>query len=409
MAGFLTTEDTEGEHREARRAIPASGWFSILSRGCVRIAFLCAALFGAVASTAACPFCTALKPTLCERRESAALVVVAELASQEGASTKVFRVVQALTGKERLAGAETLRIPVDFAAKSGSLALLFAEGDAKSPLEKLEWSAVAVNETSLAYVARAPSLRTNTDKRLTYFVPFLEHADATIAEDVYQEFGHAPLDKIISIADQLPFAKLRTWLVDPTIPQERKGFFGVVLGIAKTDADRRANLAVLRQVIDAKESDFRAGFDGVLGGYLLLEGERALADIGKRFFANPNAAEGDVRHAISAVRFYYEHDRAIDRERFREALRPLVDRPEFAMTAILDLARWKDWSLVAKVAKTYDAAGYPQPATREAAVAYLIACPENAAGKALAELRGRDPKGVAAAELKLGPIAPTPQ
>ncbi len=109
------------------------------------------------------------------------------------------------------------------------------------------------------------------------------------------------------------------------------------------------------------------------------------------------------------MRFYYEHDRAIDRERFREALRPLVDRPEFAMTAILDLARWKDWSLVAKVASTYDAAGYPQPATREAAVAYLLACPEDAAGKALAELRSRDPKGVAAAELKLGPIAPTQQ
>lgn len=409
MTGFLTTEATEGEHREARRRRLARNLRLVLSRAVACSVFFFALHCAWASNSVACPFCTALKPTLCERRESAAAVALAELISQDSAETKSFRVHQALAGKERLAGAETLQIPVELQAKPGALALLFAEGDAKSPLEKLEWSAVAVNETSLAYVARAPSLRTKADKRLAYFVPFLEHPDATIADDVYQEFGHAPLEDIIKIADQLPFDKLRTWLVDPKIPQERKGFFGVVLGIAKTDADRKANLAVLRQVIEAKESDFRAGFDGALGGYLLLEGEKALADIGKRYFANPKAAEGDVRHAISAVRFYYEHDRTIDRERFREALRPLVDRPEFAMTAILDLARWKDWSLVAKVAGTYDAASYPQPATREAAVAYLLACPEEAASKALADLRSRDPQGVAAAELKLGPIAPSRQ
>jgi hypothetical protein len=403
MAGYLTTEVTEEEHGGAQRGCFAKIAARLLIAGFVFSAFTSAA--------AACPFCTALKPTLCERRESAAVVVLGELvaADSSASKTKAFRVHQALSGKERLAGADRLIVPVETEFKAGLLMLLFGEGDAQIPLAKLEWSAVAVNETSLAYAVRAPSLRTKADKRLAYFVPFLEHADATIADDVYQEFGHAPLDEIITIADQLPFDKLRTWLVDPKIPQERKGFFGVVLGIAKTDADRKANLEVLRQVIDAKESDFRAGFDGALGGYLLLDGEKALADIGKRYFANPKAAEGDVRHAISAVRFFYEHDRAIDRERFREALRPLVDRPEFAMTAILDLARWKDWSLVAKVAGVYDAAGYPQPATREAAVAYLLACPEEAAGKAVAELRSRDPKGVAAAELKLGPIAPTRQ
>jgi hypothetical protein len=403
MADFLTTEDTEGEHGGARRGCLATTAVRLLIAGFV--------FFASTSAASACPFCTALKPTLCERRESAAVVVLGELvaADSSASKTKAFRVHQALSGKERLAGADRLIVPVETEFKAGLLMLLFGEGDAQTPLAKLEWSAVAVNETSLAYAVRTPSLRTKADKRLAYFVPFIEHPDATIADDVYQEFGHAPLDDIIKIADQLPFDKLRTWLVDPKIPQERKGFFGVVLGIAKTDADRKANLAVLRQVIDAKESDFRAGFDGALGGYLLLEGERALADIGKRYFANPKAAEGDVRHAISAVRFYYEHDRTIDRERFREVLRPLVDRPEFATTAILDLARWKDWSLIGKVAGVYDAAGYPQPATREAAVAYLLACPEEAAGKALADLRSRDPQGVAAAELKLGPIAPTRQ
>ncbi|MEX2186552.1 MAG: hypothetical protein WD875_07150 [Pirellulales bacterium] len=362
------------------------------------------ALLIGVCPLRACPFCTALKPTLCERRETAAVAALAEFVAADG-ETKTFRVHQALVGKQQIAGKDELRIAVDWQGKAGALAMLFAEGDAAATLDKLEWSAVGVNETSFAYIARAPSLRTKAAERLAYFVPFLQHADALIADDVYQEFGHAPLSDVAKIADHLPFDKLRRWLLDREIPQERKGFFGVALGLATTDADRRANLATLEKVMDSDENDFRAGFDGVLGGYLLLRGEKGLAEVARRYFADAKTAEGDTRHAISAVRFFYEYDDASDRERFREALRPLLDRPPFASAAAIDLARWKDWASLAKVAKLYDAADYPQPSTREAAVAYLLACPEDAAAKALAEIRTRDPKGVAAAELKLGPIA----
>jgi hypothetical protein len=345
-------------------------------------------------NASACPFCTALKPTLCERRESALVAVLAEFVS-ESEKTKTFRVHRSVTDRP-WKGEESVDIQVDWQGKPGALAVLFGEGD-------LAWFAVPVNETSFAYLAQAPSLRTKGDERLAYFVRFLEHSDATIADDVYQEFGHAPLEDIIKIADKLPFAKLRDWLVDRQIPQERKGFFGVALGLAKTDADRAANLSVLKRVIDAKETDFRAGFDGVLGGYLLLEGEKALADIAQRYFSNTKAAEGDVRHAVSAVRFFYEHDRTIDREKFRAALRPLVARPEFAATAILDLARWKDWSLLDEVSTTYGDTKFPQPSTSEAAVAYMLACPEKNAAEALAALRKQDPEGVAAAELRITP------
>jgi hypothetical protein len=387
MACSLNTEDTEVEHRGSRR-----GSFFLNMVRAPALAAIC--LLGFAADVLACPFCTALKPTLCERRESALVVVLAEFVSDSD-KTKTFRVHRSVTDRP-WKGEESVDIQVDWQGKPGALAVLFGEGD-------LAWSAVPVNETSFAYLAQAPSLRTKGDERLAYFVRFLEHSDATIADDVYQEFGHAPLDDILKIADKLPFAKLRDWLVDRQIPQERKGFFGVALGLAKTDSDRAANLAVLKRVVDAKETDFRAGFDGVLGGYLLLDGEKALADIAERYFANAKAAEGDVRHAISAVRFFYEHDRTIDRERFRAALRPLVARPEFAATAILDLARWKDWSLVDKVAAAYGDMKFPQPSTSEAAVAYLLACPEKNAAEALAAMRKRDPDGVAAVELRVAP------
>ena len=79
-------------------------------------------------------------------------------------------------------------------------------------------------------------------------------------------------------------------------------------------------------------------------------------------------------------------------------MRRLLERPEFAPAAIVDLSRWQDWEIVKQVAELYQRAKYPQPATRQAVVAYLVACPNRDAAAALAEWRRRDPQGVADGE-----------
>jgi len=45
---------------------------------------------------------------------------------------------------------------------------------------------------------------------------------------------------------------------------------------------------------------------GIFGGYLIAVGEPALELIEDRYLANPTAANGDVRHAMTALRFYHE-------------------------------------------------------------------------------------------------------
>ena len=87
--------------------------------------------------------------------------------------------------------------------------------------------------------------------RLSYFAKYLEHANRLIAEDAYLEFGSASYDEVRQVADQLPFASMRRFLVDANIPEERKGFYGLALGLATKDADRQANEKLLRQMIDA--------------------------------------------------------------------------------------------------------------------------------------------------------------
>ena len=259
----------------------------------------------------------------------------------------------------------------------------------------------------LCVLSPRPSLSIAAHERLRYFGRFLEHADPLIAEDAYLEFGHAPFDEVARAADILSTAKLRAWLVDPRVPQARKGFYGLAIALAAPPDQRAAIADFLRTLVVAPDDDFRAGFDGVLGGYLLLAGSRGLELIESRFLANPKAADGDVRHAMTALRFTFQYGHDIPTARLSQALAALLPRDEFAGAAITDLARWKAWDHLAQVVAVYGrpTAGEEAPSRRGRISAGM---PDAQARTALAALRARDPAGVSAAERILAQTSSLP-
>jgi hypothetical protein len=356
-----------------------------------------ACLLAAGSFASACPFCTALKPTLAQRREAATVVALGELMTREGAQAS-FRIHEWLKGESRLGGRKQIELKTTADLKTGSLAVLFGEAETKG--SELSWSLAPVDERSFVYVARAPSLRIETPKRLSYFATFLEHADPLVAEDAYQEFGHASYDEVAAAADSLDHDKLRRWLADDNVPEARKGFYGMALGLAVADEDRRANQKLLHKLIEEPAPDARAGFDGMLGGYLLLAGGEGLNLIEQKLLADPKAAVGDVRHAMSALRFYYEFGKTIPRDRLKAALRHLLARPEFAAAVIVDLARWQDWESLDRIVALF-ADKRSDAATQRAVVGYLLVCPGEKAAEHLERLRRSDQKIVAEAEKSL--------
>jgi hypothetical protein len=396
----------------------ATIWPSIISMGCKSNSHagirrsgrtLLWLLFGVMLGTrlaSACPFCTALSPTLCQQRERAPVTALAELETPAAGGPATVKLHQVLAGRELIGTQSEFTIPLDLAAERGTLLLLFAQG---STTDDLDWHAVPVNEASYGYFARAPGGNVPADVRLEYFAGYLEHPDRLIAEDAYLEFGHAPFDQVAEVVPQLSMAKVRSWLIDPRVPGGRKGFYGLVLGLASEPAERQANASFLRELILKPEDDFRAGFDGVLGGYLMLAPADGLALIESRYLANPKAAVGDVRHAQTALRFYHEYGRDLSTTQLALAVRQLLARPEFAEAAITDLARWQDWNALPEVAALFQKDGFEQPGVRRAVVGYLLACPEPSASAALVELRARDAAGVAAAEQILSTTGSVPQ
>jgi hypothetical protein len=355
---------------------------------------------------AACPFCTALSPTLCQQRDGASVTALGELETAAAGGPATVKLHHVLTGQSVLGSQSQLILPLDLAADRGTLLLLFGKG---ADAAHLDWHAVLVDETSYSYLARAPRGAVAAEERLAYFAPYLEHPNKLIAEDAYLEFGHAPLDQVTTAVAHLSMPKIRSWLTSLNVPGSRKGFYGLVLGLADGPAERTENAKLLHELIVAPEDDFRAGFDGILGGYLLLEPERGLALIESRYLANPHSAVGDVRHAQAALRFYHEHGRQITPQRLSAAVRHLLSRPEFAESAIVDLARWQDWDALPQISSLYTQASFADAAVRRAIVGYLLACPQSDAAAALETLRGFDPSGIAAAEQVLSATGSVPQ
>ncbi len=270
---------------------------------------------------------------------------------------RVFRALHVLKGADRVAVGDTLSVPTNDGAdlKPGAFAILLAEQAAGGALD---WSLIHTNELEYAYLVRAPSLRTKTAARLRYFAKYLENRDPVIAEDAYLEFAHAPYDQVADVADALDSAKLRQWLLDEAVPESHKGFYGLALGLAGGASARETNAKFLRDKIESSADDFAAGFDGVLGGYLMLTNEAGLKFLEDRFLSNPRAKPGHVRHALTALRFYHEFGHGIPPAKLAAAMQILIGNRALAAQAITELGRWKAWDALPDVLGLYDKQGY---------------------------------------------------
>lgn len=357
----------------------------------VALAVALCGVSAAANARAACPFCESVQPTFAERRADAQALLIGE-ATDAAPATKpagkspprTFAVRQKIDGAALVGELDTVACEAPD-AKPGSLALLL--GTRADAASAWRWEAILVEEAALGYFLRAPSVKQPAGERLPYFAKYLEHRDRQVADDAFWEFGRAPFDAIAAIEASLPYEKLRAAIVDVDVSGSRKGFYGLALGMAKDPTEAAANRRVLTELVGAAATDFRAGLDGILAGYLLVEGAAGLDVIDAKFLANPKAAEGDVRHAQAALRFYLQYGRAIPVERLLKSIALLLDRPATAPIALSDLTRRQVWSYTAKAVALFTASPGDDPALDRAVVGYLLVCPMPEARATLRKLK----------------------
>jgi hypothetical protein len=374
-----------------------------------RLAMLVAALlFFQAAVGEACPFCGVVGESLAQRRDRAAWVVVGEAAApaaadEEGSLVQRFAVLQRIASE---AGAgEPPRhgdvVPARVAAPVAGTAVLFAgrRRPADGPAA-LDWEAIPADENVIAHVATAPATAAPAAERLAWFARRLEHPTAAVAADAFTEFGQAAYPAVRAAAGSLDADRLRLWLTEPGVDPDRRGFYGLALGmVAATDAAKtQAAVEALRVAIATPADDFRAGFDGILAGLLVAEGELGLDWLESRGLTGPTARPLDQKHLLAAVRFAAENlADSIPRRRIVAVTRALLAAPVVAADAAVDLARYEAWDAVVDVAGLWDSLGVDDPVVRRAVAGYLAACPAAEAKARLEAIRAREPERLAAA------------
>ena len=327
----------------------------------------------------ACPYCPPTDATLSEKvSEADAVCLVKFLSSENGEElsmqTTSLEIVGLIKPTPPYKVGETIEIPIGVTAKAGDLFLLI--GQRKEGL--MDWALpVEMDDESLAYVQQAPSPEVPAKAtRLLYFLNCLGNSNPIISNDAFGEFARAELEDVQRMIEQLP--------TDPNKKNSRanvrRAFYGMLLGFCGNDDDAQFLEQKLLAPIDPRKN--RLGIEGIMAGYLLLNGEPGLKQIvAMKIDALPvDLADDDPRLVdLNAVRmtlsFLWDYRRSQFSENgLRAAMRRFLDRPEFADMAVIDLARWKDWSVLDRLINEFGHAPWETRSAQEKIVAYALSC-----------------------------------
>ncbi len=342
--------------------------FSLLASGFAVVAI---ALF-AVNSATSCPFCSAPSLTLSEQVAQADAVVLVkwiggEVATVANTGTTEFEVLDVVHQPPggKLAKESKISLIRYRAGKPGDQFMLFGTKVEAA----IEWgSPLEVGKTAYDYIRNSPKPGLAATDRLRYFLKYLETGDKMIADDAFGEFANAAYADVAKLAPELPRERLHGWLTSKDVAPGRFGLYGMMLGLCGQADDAK----LMEDKILEQTDEFRLGIDGIMGGYLLLTGDKGLALLEDQKLKNKKAPFSETYAAMQAVRFMWQYgDGRISTDRLRESMRLLLDRPELADLVIADLSRMKDWSVQNKLMAMYDEETNI-PSVKRAIVRYML-------------------------------------
>jgi hypothetical protein len=384
-----------------------------------RILWACSAvalvLMGASIPTRvlACPLCGAPTLTLTEQfsKADAAILaqwVSAEMPSKEKLGSTTYEIVKVASAPAKtVEKGKKITLERYRQGKPGDLALVFGS---RFRSDTIEWGPpLDISAAGFKFLVEAPSFDAPQDVRLTYYLKFLENSDAMIASDAFGEFANAAYKDIVPLAKHFPRESLRKWIADPKMLAMRMNLYGLMLGLCGNEEDAQ----MMQAKILEDSTEFRLGIDGMMGGYLVLTGEKGLDVLDEAKIVNTKVPFSETYSAMMAIRFMWTYGNGkISPERLKTSMRRLLDRPEVSDLAMADLARWKDWSILPKIRELYGAEAYDQPSIKRAIVRFIISSTKDVpagggdepgehvvqGARYLEELRAKDPKTVNEAE-----------
>jgi hypothetical protein len=357
------------------------------------------------ASAPACPFCTAFAPTRSQEFAAVDAVVIATLDrmldASESRSAELdpeipmarFSITRVLKGAEAVGARKSLTTVFFGTAQGGDQFLIMGVDP-----PQLSWSTPEpLNDRQRDYLTQLTRLPSEGPQRLAFFQDYLEHSDAMLARDAYDEFATTPYSMIKQLKPQLNPTQLVAWIEDPQVSVTGRRLYLTLLGVC----GGKEHLPMLERRLRADDPQSRSALDALIACYLTLRGPDGVELIEELFLKpQPNNETSssdryaDVYAAIMALRFHGSEGDVIPRPRVIQAFAWLLDSPPYADMIIPDLARWEDWSYLDRLVKLFKTADVQTSFVRMPIVSYVRACPLPEAKAALDELKRVDAESV---------------
>jgi hypothetical protein len=223
---------------------------------------------------------------------------------------------------------------------SSSIAQLSTPSPTLTLSETHAWdpsAALPTNADENEYIRKAPAPELPPPKRVGYFVRHLNSGVQSIAADALHEVSLAGVKHIATLSSS-DTQLLRAYIVRPTAKDE-----------------------------------FRAGLDRLIAGYLLAEGASGLEVFEESLFKDKERQIFETYAGLQALRFIWSrNDGSIQKERMRQTLRTLLDRPQLADLVIADLAKWEGWSVQDELMSLYGTEGFKAKLMKRAIIRYML-------------------------------------
>ncbi len=338
----------------------------------------------------ACPFCESVRQTLTEQIDAAdtaviALPMVNSSGGQEMIGTRAaFRVVRVLDGADHIGDVRT--IPVVYYGDADPNLKFLVLGNL---VPELMWGGVVpLTDESFGYLNKQLELPRDSHERVALAIQYLTSKEKVLAQDAYDEFARAPYDHLHKIKDVLDPDDLIAHIKDEEVPWERRRLYLTLLGVC----GQEKHLAEIEKLLEQHDKKRMRALDALAACYMTLLGVDALPLLEERFLQTEEV-DRMVRASavISALRFHGERDKEVPRQAIVEVMQRMLNRPQLAGKVLVDLTRWKDWSIVEQVAQLYHAASGESAWVSAPAIRYLETCPLPEAKEHLAAILEKDP------------------
>lgn len=258
--------------------------------------------------------------------------------------------------------------------------------------ELISWNeTLAISEDMCQYLRQLPAQSEPQAKRLEFFLSCLEDPDPLIAIDAWAEFGNSSYEDVVAVRHQMSQQKLRDCIADEDMSPERLGLYGMMLGLSGSVDDADFLLSQMMCTDSGarddrrRASDFRFGSEGLMGGYLLLTGERGLQQLETTVVRSGNASDSVLNAFVLSLQFIwtYESD-IISKERIEVSMQDLLHNPTMREIAIINLCRWEHWESLPTLTAMFSKECADDRSTQRAILQFAQSCQRSLSARSAA-------------------------